>query len=490
MLERQAAPRVLAISLLASLACQAPAERESGELPIDPPLDWSAAQGIAHSPAPRPFWLEFEDVGLQHLIEKVLAGNHELGAAAARVEQALAQARIAGAALSPGVRASLARNRQRQNFVGFPIGGGAQQVLSTTSTSWGLSLDLSWELDLWGKLDAAEKAALADAAASEADWQAARLSLAGQAAKAWFARAAANEQLHMAQQNVTSFTQSARVVRERFQQGRVGALDYSLIEGQLASAKAARDRQLELLERTSRQLEILMGDYPSATLEPPTQLPQLPGPVPIGLPSELLQRRPDLVSATRRLRAADLRLYQARKELWPSFSLTASAGRRSNELADLGKSSFDVWGLVANLTQPIFEGGRLRAGIDLADARVREAVESWSQAVLTAFGEVEIALAVATHHDDIVSEREQASRHARAAAAIAESRYEAGRGDVLALLTAQRQSFDAQSALIEGRRARLEARLDLYLALGGGFDSAQPAWGPEQGQEPAEADHK
>ena len=454
----------------AALACRAPTARDYAEVPEQVPEDWQAEDenAIAGEPLDE-WWTEFQDPRLDEAIGRVIAENHDLAAAAARVAAAAAQAVLAGAALYPTVGLSGAAARQRQNFVGFPIGGGGD-VLSTTTTTYGVSLDLSWELDLWGKLDARAEAATADWRATRADLRGARLSLTAQTAKTWFAYAEAKLQYELAVGRIASFTTTTEIMRARFRDGRIASLDLRLAESQLSSAKAVREFQRENLERVKRQLEILMGDYPAGQLEAPEDLPAMPGPVPIGLPSELLLRRPDLVASNERLRAADLRLFEARAELWPSLSLTAGAGRRSTDVADLFDADYSVWNLAGNLLQPLFQGGRLSAGVDLSDARVRESLATWAQATLRAFSEVEIALAVEGALAARQSQLEDAAGHAQAAEDLAEARYLEGRHDILAVLTARRQSFDADSALITARRQRLEARIDLYLALGGGFE--------------------
>jgi outer membrane protein, multidrug efflux system len=458
--------------LVASLcACQAGEQRDYTEPPVEVPDEWLAENEDSLAAAPLgEWWREFGDARLDTFIDEVIAANHDLAAAAARVDAAQAQARIAGAALYPSAGLNGSGTRQRQNFVGFPIPGAGSQVLSSQSNSFGVSLDLSWELDLWGKLDAREKAAVADYEASRAELRGAHLSLAAQAAKTWFAFAEARLQHELAENRVQSFEQTTRIMRDRYKDGRTAPLDLRLAESQLSSAKAVRELQAENLERISRQLEILTADYPAGELAPPEGLPDVVDPVPVGLPSELLTRRPDLVASMERLRAADLRLFEARKELWPSLSLTAGGGRRSSEVGDLLDSDFNVWSIGANLFQPLFQGGRLAAGIDLESARVKESLAGFAQAILQAFSEVEIALAVESSIDRRRTQLADAARHATAAESLAQARYLEGRHDILAVLTARRQSFDATSSLISTRRARLEARVDLHLALGGGFE--------------------
>jgi outer membrane protein, multidrug efflux system len=185
----------------------------------------------------------------------------------------------------------------------------------------------------------------------------------------------------------------------------------------------------------------------------------------------LLERRPDLIAAERRLEASDARWAQARASLYPRISLTASGGTRTRELADLVSSDFSVWTLAANLAQPIFEGGRLRAGVDLAKARSGEAAAQYSGAVLRAFMEVESALRA----EQLLAEREghleKATREAQAALRLARQRYASGLEDFVTVLEAQRRVLEAEGQLISVRRLRLDTRVDLHLALGGGFGS-------------------
>lgn len=473
---RPAPPRLAALTALAlvTAACAGAPERRYEAPPVEPPTAWAApdpAAGSGRALGER-WWSDFGDAGLDAAVEELLRGSLDLRAAAARVEAARAQARVAGALREPTLDASGSALRQRQNFVGLPLPGGGD-VLSSTYTSYGVSLDLSWELDLWGRLAAGEAAALADLAAGEADLEAARLSLTGQTAKAWFALAEAELQAELARATAASFRSNTELVRGRYERGRGDALDLRLSESNLASAEALVAQREEVLARTRRQLEILLGRHPDGALAAAADLPAVPPPVPAGLPSELLRRRPDLVAAEARLAAADRRLGAARAALWPSLRLTASAGRSSAELGDLADGDFDVWSLAGGITQPLFQGGRLRAQVDLADARARELLAVWGQELLVAFGEVEAELAVGAR----LEERERAlavsSEHARAARRLAEERYRAGRGTILAVLEAQRRALAAESEHLAARRARLDARVDLYLALGGGFGAGE-----------------
>ena len=277
-------------------------------------------------------------------------------------------------------------------------------------------------------------------------------------------------QRDLAAERVSSFGTSTEILRERFRNGRVQALDLRLSEVQLARARATLSDFDLNLERVTRELQLLLGEYPSGALEAPAVLPPIPPQLPPGLPSELLQRRPDLVAARERLRANDYYLYAARKELWPTIGLGGSIGRNGEDLADIFDNSFSIWSLVGSIGQPIFQGGRLTANIDLEDAQVRATLADYAQAILRAFLEVETVLAI---EDDLIVREEQlsiAAEDATDAEQLAEARYFAGRQDILTYLSARSSSFDNQSALISARRYRLEQRVDLYLALGGGYE--------------------
>jgi len=518
----------LAAVLLASLSgCSllrsTPPPPEPPELPVELPEDWAGSDALT-SPAPpgETWWRDLggEAVGsdtLAALIDEALAGNYDLAAAAARVEAAAAQARIAGADALPQVGGSLNAARNRQNFIGFPIPGSGGQVLSTTNTSLRAGLNVSWELDLWGRLAAAEGAAVANAQAARADYAAARLSLAGQTAKAWFGVLEAREQVALAEVTLANRERNETWLRRRWESGVAGALDLRLAMAGRASSEALLVGRRRQLDAALRRLELLLGRYPdgdlatgpgtgpesvtaslstggtgdtgdtedgdtedtgataapagSSTAAPTLLAPPGTEPVPVGLPAELLARRPDLVAAERRVAAAGLSVEEAAAARLPRISLTGSAGRSSEDLEDLLDNDFTVWSLAANLLQPIFQGGRLAAAEDLAEARRREALAGYVSAALAAFSEVEGALATERFLTRQVRALEDASREARQAEELSEERYVAGLTRYLALLESQRQALAARSELISARRGRLDARVDLHLALGGGFEA-------------------
>jgi len=457
-------PMLIGLMTLSLGCASAPKVQES-------PLNWalpSAWQSEHTAGAIDSLWVSnLADSTLTALVQEAVSSNWDMKLAAARMTAAMAQARMAGAPLWPQAQVAGSSSRRRQNFIGFPIPGGSSNGLTSTTTNNGVNLNLSWEVDLWGRLRAGEAAALADVLASRADLRAARLSLAAQTARAYFAVIESRGQLELARESLDNQLLALAQIRQRYERGLRPSLDLRLGRSAAAAAEAALHQRDQLLDFSRRQLESLLGRYPGASLRAGAQLPQLSATVPVGLPSELIRRRPDLVAAERRLAAADSRLAQAQRALYPRISLTASGGRSSEQLGDLLKGDFSVWNLAANLTQPLFQGGRLRGGVELAESGVDGAVAAFAQSVLRALGEVEVGLAAEGYLALQEAALATAANEALAARGLAEDRYQRGLSDLITMLESQRRAFDAQSRLLAIRRQRLDNRLDLHLALGG-----------------------
>jgi len=479
---------VSVLILVATLSCVS-APSGDPDLGVTVPEQWTAAgreadlQTVITEPAL--WWSHFGDSNLYLLVEDALDRNRDLLAAAARVDAATAQARIAGADLWPQIGAGLHATRGKNNFIGLPIPGAEGKVLSATTSTFGASLNLSWEVDLWGRLRAQKNAAASQAVASQADYAGARLSLAGQTAKAWFAVLEAQQQTDLARATVDSRKVSRDRIQRRYLLGTRSALDLRFAITQEAAAESARAFRQRQLDLALRQLDLLLSRYPDGELEfsiTDATMPPPPSTVPEGLPAELVTRRPDLVAAEHRLDSAGFDVKRARASLYPRLSLTGSAGTLSAEIEDLLDDDLSVWSLAGGLLQPIMQGGRLRAGVELSEARYRELAETYVQQVLRAFGEVEMALAADRYLVDQERALELAARQSIASESLAQHRYDSGLQDYLSVLEAQRNSFLAQSELLSARRQRLEARVDLYLALGGDYLASVHAARPRQGE--------
>lgn len=488
-----------AVTLLAGMACAlsscatiSPPDAK-GTARVEIPAHWVAGESWRTTSSPDHCWVDhFRNRDLSSFVTRVLAHNRDLKAAEARLRVALENARIAGADLYPQLSGSFSGQRSKTNFIGFPLPGseGGQNVLSTTSNQFGLSLDLSWEVDLWGRVRAAESAAVAQFEASRFDRATAELSLSGQAVKTWLAMAETRDQLALARRTLTLFQETEETIRDRFERGIEGeGLSHSsqllLAEADTAQARDALSAREELIGRTSRQMEVLAGSYPEGKAGRSASLPSFPRPKPLDLPATLLDRRPDLAAAERRIAAADQSLLEAKRSLLPAISLTGSIGTSSNQIEDLLDSNFSVWSLAGNLAQPILEGGRLRANVRRRDAEKLLAAAEFEQAALTAFAEVENALAAEKFLARRVAALADAARASSDAYDRAIEEYASGTGDLLTVLTAQQASVARKSELLSLRRQHMENRVDLHLALGGSFRPCPPV--PDKATESAPA---
>jgi len=471
--------------------CGSAPEQKIPDIDAEIPGGWPSP-AVREGDSPAGWWSSFGSAALDSLVLLSLEKNRDLEAAAANLAAAAASARIAGADVWPGLDLSFQASRAKNNYIGLPIPGSEGGVLSNTSSSRGVLLTSSWEVDLWGRVRSGRSAAASDFEAAEADFTGARLSLAAQTARVYFALLEGAEQKELAEETVRSYRVTVKSVRDRFERGTRSSLDLRLALASLANAEALLELRREQLDRVVRQLEVLVGAYPAGEHPPAASLPGTPEPVPAGLPAELLARRPDLIAAERRVAASGARVRQAKASLLPAISLTASGGRSSNSIDDLLDGNFSIWSLAGNILQPIFHGGRLRAGVSRAEAGADAALASYAAAALRAFGEVESALAA----ENSLALREAALRRAAdqatAARLLAEERYRSGLTGMTTLLEAQRQSLGAKSQWIETRRRRLDVRIDLHVALGGGFvdeDMLHLSHTPNHSQE-SEADRR
>ena len=472
--------RLLGMVLLVTSCARAPLQSQRPPVQIETRPQWTAAPASDSGTVTANWWKSFQDPTLHDFITEGLQNNYDLRGAAARMAAAATQVRVARADLLPSLSTSLDGTRTRQNFIGFPIPGAESgRILSTTSTRYGLSLGASWELDVWGRLDAGKQAAAADFQASESDLRAARESLVAQVCKAWFGVLEAAHQLALTEETIASYEGTVRRVRDRYERGLQASLDLRLAIANVASARGSRQQRRQTLDAQIRLLEILIGRYPAGALAATEPLPSLPPQPALGLPAQLVSRRPDLVAAEGRLFASDARYYQSRRSLYPRLSLSSAGGFATRGVVDLFDPGFFTWNLLGNLIQPIFEGGRLRAQVASADANARQALTQFATAVLQALAEVETALAAEGFLAEREKEIREAAEQASAAYQLAESRYSRGLEPIVTVLEAQRRTLENESQLLSVQRLRLETRVNLHLALGGGFPD-QPIPGEKE----------
>ncbi len=435
------------------------------DLPVAPAA-WQAVPASQQPPAStrNTLWQEtFSDPALASLIEEAVGSNFDLRSAASRIAAARANATISGADQAPQIAASLNANRAKRSTI---VGG---TVISGISNYFQSGMEIRWEADLWGRLSNQSRAATLELAASEADYRAVRLSLAANISRSWFDSIEAQQQVELSRQTVANYRKALGSIQESYRSGLSSALDTGLARSNLAGAESQLAAQQINLDGQLRMLQTLVGRYPSRQLAVADDLPEFRQPIPAGLPSELLARRPDLIAVENRLLAADERASQAAKNRLPRIQLTASGGTSSDELNSLLEGDRLIWSIMSGITAPLFQGGRLKANQELARANAAQAMNQYAQTALNAFREVETALAAAPLLDSQQQALQRAEEEARESEQLATEQYRAGLVDITTWLEAQRQLFNARSTLLQVRNQQLQNRIDLHLALGGDF---------------------
>jgi NodT family efflux transporter outer membrane factor (OMF) lipoprotein len=418
----------------------------------------SYAAGGASAPA-RDEWLtEFRDPELDALVKEAVAYNADLRVAQARVEQAAAYLKASGATLYPQVNL-LAR------------GGGK---MSDSSGLSGIGFFVNWELDLWGRVRAGQAFADQQYQAAQLDAEYARQSIAALVAKGWFLATEARMQKAQATAMRVSSEQLTILAQDRLRVGRGDEYDVALAQASVASLRDT-ERSLDAsYQQALRGIETLVGRYPAAAITAPPQLAHWPGDIPVGLPSELMERRPDVVAAERRVAGAFYRTEEAKAARLPRISLTASLTSISSELFVLQNHNNPVVSLGAQLLQPIFLGGQLQAQVDVRSAEQKQAIAEYARVSSRAFAEVEDALS----NGFALADREiilaVAVRENARVLDLAGVRYRVGSGDLRGVQQQQLALYAAQVALLRVQAERLVQRVNLHLALGGSFDTRPP----------------
>lgn len=471
------APHLFVAVGLALGACSKPVPIPVHDLRVPVPDQWHAAETTAPAASAK-WWAYFGDPGLDAAIERALACSEDLRAASARIRVASQERVIAGAADRPELSLGINRIRQRQNFVGLPFPGLRDRVLSNTFSNAGLSFNVAWEADIWNRVAADKLAAEANARMREAELVGARLSLSAQVAKAWFAAVEAQRQIVLAEQVLANLETIAERRQARFQAGSGSLTDVRLAEADVARASSALRQRRQARDAFVRQTETLTCQYPAGELSVTAELAALPEQVPAGLPSELVHRRPDLIAAEQALLAADARIVQARATLRPSFALTSGLGTSSNTLADLVNPNLQVWNYALGLAQPIFNRGRLKANVRITEERAIEQEALYQARVWTAYREIETALAAEAALRDQETSLRASHAKTRTAVKVAERRYRAALGEVFSVLNLRRATLENESVMLGLQRAQIDNRVDLHLALGGGFDGDPGTTGP------------
>jgi outer membrane protein, multidrug efflux system len=432
---------------------------------IPPPTQWHESAAATAAPASvwpeSEWWHGFGSARLDELIAEAERSNDDLAGAIARVQEADAQARIAGAALLPSIDAGASATRERAQVTGL-----GPRVFNTFNPE----LSASYELDFWGKNRALRAAARAAAVASRYDQQTVALTVISSVATTYFQALELRDRISVAQENLENGRKILNGFRLEESAGTATGLDVAQQETTVAQLNAALPPLQQQFRQTVYALAVLIGKTPeSLDVESGTLTALSSPPVVEGLPSQLLSRRPDVGEAEQQLIAANADITVARAALFPSITLTASGGYESSALTSLVSPPNRVYALTAGLTQPIFHGGALRGQLAYSNARYTELLTTYHKAVLTAFGNVEDAL-VATQQTAEQQRRQQdAVATARRAYDFAQQQMSAGIVNILTVLNTEEALFSAQDQLVQVNYLHLQALVDLFTALGGGW---------------------
>jgi multidrug efflux system outer membrane protein len=420
------------------------------------------------------WWRAFGDETLNGLMADAAANNQNLVVAAARVKQARAIAGIAEADRIPQIGVNVGAQRERLSPLESQLAPGTPVAPLNVYTA---RLTASYELDLFGRVSSNVAAARGDAGAVEATYRSVLLSLQADVAQTYFRLRSLDAEIATVEHTVALRAESVRVTNRRFELGDIGEFDLSRAKTELSTARAEaiglqRDRA-----NNEHALAVLLGQPASSFTEPVkplTDASALPV-IPAGLPSTLLERRPDIASAQRTMEATNARIGVARSAMFPALNISADAGGVGTSLAEAFKWSSRSWLLGAALSMPLIDGGRNRNNIRRSEAALDEAVGSYRQSVLTAFAEVEDNLAGLRVLAGQSAEIEAAVVSARRSADLAQKLYDAGRGSYLELLDAQRNQATVERNAVQLRGDRAITTVALIRALGGGWDAVAPA---------------
>jgi outer membrane protein, multidrug efflux system len=439
---------------------------------VTPPKDFRSqvAPAEAGSLADLPWWQVFNDKALQGLITQALDGNYDLKVAVARIEQARAQVDVVRADLWPqvGYQANAAREK---SFIPLP-----QLQGNVTYNSFQAAINAAWELDVWGRIRRSSDAATAGLYAQDDVRRGIMLTLVSDIAANYFLLIELDRQLAIAQESATVYQRTLDLFNQRFQAGMDSKLGVVRAQAAYNSSNAAIAALSRAIPQQENAICVLLGSYPRA-IERGTRLEQqtMP-PTPVGLTSDLLQRRPDIMQAEQVMIGANAEIGVAVANYFPRIGLSALYGGQGVRVDDLFKTNFSIWSIAAGLSGPIFQGGRLRANVQAQQAFWDESIAEYKKTVTVAFRETSDALVAQTSLVTQRSALEGQVQANREAVDLATQRYTGGRASYFEVLDAEQSLFPSEDALAQTQRDQLVAVVNLYKALGGGWNLKDEEW--------------
>ncbi len=461
---------LLSLALLAALGgCSMVPEYQRPVAPVD--AAWSQGEAPANPQAMDLGWREFfRDPDLQQLIEMALQNNRDLRVAALNVEAYRALYRVQRANLLPLVSADGAATRSRTPADLSPTGE------STVGGQYSATLGVAWELDLFGRLGSLREEALQQYFATEAAQRSAQISLVASVANAWLTWQADQALLELTADTLKAYDESLALTQRSFDVGVASALELRQARSAVETARVSLAQYTRLVAQDRNALVQLLGQNIPANLLHKRELnDQQLAELPVGLPSDLLTKRPDIVQAEYQLRAANASIGAARAAFFPSISLTGAAGTASRELSGLFDGGSGYWTFSPQISLPIFNAGQLRANLDYAEISKNIQVAEYERAIQVAFREVADGLAAQATYTEQLQAQRDLLKTSEEYYRLAERRYRTGVDSYLILLDAQRQLFSVQQQMINDRLAQLTSEVNLFKALGGGWEERRAA---------------
>jgi outer membrane protein, multidrug efflux system len=440
----------------------------------EPPTFRGQATAEASSFADAPWWETFQDPTLKGLIQEALQKNYDVGIAAARVQEARANLGVARSDYFPSLDYGVGVSRSK---VGPGILGGVGGPVPHASNFYSASMSMSWELDIWGRVRRLNEAARSNLFATEDARRAVWLTLVSDLAQAYFELLALDVQLQIARNSTQAYQGTYDLFLDRLNLGVASKLETARALGALGDAQATIPQLESEIVAKENQISILLGKAPGpvARGKPMYAQPVVPA-VPVGLPSALLERRPDLRQAEQQLVAANARIGVAKAEFFPKFSLTSLFGTASPEVSALTGGSATIWAVAGMFSGPLFNAGRTLGLYRASIAQWEQTRLAYEQAVLTALREVSDALTALAKLNDAEAAQDTAVQALADAVEHATDRYRQGLASYYEVLEAQQQLYPAQTTLAQIRRNRLLAYAQLYKALGGGWNLTDAQW--------------
>ncbi|MDP1766989.1 MAG: efflux transporter outer membrane subunit [Methylotenera sp.] len=430
------------------------------------PVQFTEAADQAQNRISNNWWTQYQDQLLNNLVSKALQNNTDIKLAVARIEEAEASAREIGAATFPQVDFNADASRTRTTELG------ANPVSRNPRSNYKTQLGTSFEIDFWGKLNRAKESARAQVLSTQYAKDTVALSLSGLVASNYLILRSLDTQIVILQENIKSREASLGLTKRRLEGGVSSALDVHQAEVASANLSAQLAELTRLRALNLHQLAVLTGDLNLNILSADIKSLPMPPTPPAGLPSSLLEARPDIRQAEEQMIAANARIGVAKAALYPTISLTAGLGGESLELGDILKSAARIWTGGLNLYLPIFDSGKLNSKVEQASAKQKQALASYEGAVQSAFREVNDALVNLRQNTERETALNTSQQAAKKALEISENRYQSGYSAYLDVLDAQRVYNDAALSYLQSRQLRLVATVDLFKALGGGWQQS------------------